>query len=107
MNNRIVAVAKLQKKGQTKLDIARALVLEQKVKGKSPKECQQIIDRGRPLLEVRSDNTKVLRQLYEARLVEEVGTPYYCVLFYDEQDRCTELAFVSAEASTKKDFVAE
>jgi hypothetical protein len=103
-DNRIVAVAKLEKKGQTKLDIARALVMEQKAKGKSPKECQQIIDRGRPVLEVRSDNTKVLRQLYEARIVEEAGEPYYCVVFFDKQDRCTELAFVSAEASTRKDL---
>lgn len=107
VNDRIVAVAKLQKKGRTKLDIARALLLEQKVKGKSPQECQQIIERGKPVLEVRSENTKMLRQLYEARVVEEVGSPYYCILYFDEQDRCTDLAFVSAEASTKKDLAAD
>lgn len=104
VDNRIVAVAKLERKGRTKLDIARALVLKEKAKGRSPTECEQILDRGRPLLEVRSDKTKGLRQLYDARLVEEVGTPYYCVLFFDEQDRCTDLSFVSTEASTKKDL---
>ena len=103
-NERIVAIAKIEESGRSKADIPREIVLKEKVKGKSPAECQAELDMGPPLLEVRRDSTQQLAQLYDARVIKGLGGIYYCVVRYDEHDRCDDLDFVSVEAATKDDI---
>ncbi len=102
---KIVSISKAEKSGR-KVDIPRALILEQKVKGKSPQECAATLDFGQPLLAVRSENSHRLVQLYDAGMVTDLGTPHYCILRYDGSDRCEDLEFVAVGASTKKDPIA-
>jgi hypothetical protein len=101
---KIVSVSKADKSSR-KLDIPRAIILKEKVKGKSPQECEAKLEFGRPLLAARSENTKRLVQLYDAGMVTDLGTPHYCILRYDANDRCDELEFMAVGASTKKDPV--
>ncbi len=101
-DHKIVSLTKVSK-GGSKIDIARRLILKQKVKGMRPKECQAELGLGPPLLTVRSRMTKRLVQLFDAKIIDIPGDPQYCVLRYDDQERCEDLEFQEAEASTKKD----
>jgi len=98
--DKIVSVSKAEKSGR-KVDIPRALLLKEKVKGKAPRECEAAIGFGRPLLAARSENTRRLVQLYDAGMMTDLGTPHYCVLRFDANDRCEDLEFVAVGASTK------
>ena len=100
-DNKIVALTKTEKGGD-QLDIPRKLLLERKVKGKSPEECESLLDFGSPILTVRSKVTGSLTQLYGAQIIEGLGAPSYCTLRFDKDNRCEELAFVEVSASTKK-----
>ncbi len=102
--NRITAISLVEKGGQTKVDIPRKIILKEKVKGKTPTECQAEIKMGRPLLEVRRDSDGRLVQLYDARMIKGLGGIYYCLLRYDKLDRCEELEFVSVASATKTDI---
>jgi len=98
---KIVSVSKAEKSGR-KLDIPRALILKEKVKGKPPQECEAKLELGRPLLAARSETTGRLVQLYDAGMMTDLGTPHYCVVRFDANDRCDDLEFVAVGASTKK-----
>jgi len=106
LSNKVVSVSKAAKSSRN-VDIPRALILKEKVKGKSPQECEAKLELGRPLLAARSENNKRLIQLYDASMVTDFGTPHYGIARFDENDRCDDLEFVAVGASTKKDFVAE
>jgi len=101
LNDRIASVSKAEKSGR-KVDIPRGLILKEMVKGKSSQECEAKLEFGRPLLAVRSENTRRLVQLYDAGMITDLGTPHYCIVRYDDNDRCDDLEFVAVGASTKK-----
>ena len=105
LSNQVVSVSKSEKSSR-KVDIPRALILEAKVKGKSPQECEAKLELGKPLLAARSENTKRLVQLYDASMITDLGTPHYCIVRFDENDRCDDLEFMAVGASTKKDPAA-
>ena len=105
LSNKVVSVSKSEKSSR-KVDIPRALILEAKVKGKSPQECEAKLELGKPLLAARSENTKRLVQLYDASMITDLGTPHYCIVRFDENDRCDDLEFMAVGASTKKDPAA-
>jgi hypothetical protein len=103
---KVVSVSKAEKSGR-KVDIPRTFILKEKVKGKSPRECEAKLEFGRPLLAARSENTKRLVQLYDASMMTDLGTPHYCIARFDENDCCNDLEFVAVGASTKKNPVAK
>ncbi len=98
--DRIVALTKAEI-GKSMVDIPRKLILQEKVKGLPPAKCEAVLDMGPALLTVRNTTTGQLAQLYDARIVALVEKHHYCLLRYDQQDRCEQLDFVEADASTK------
>lgn len=96
---KIASVSKAEKSGR-KLDIPRALILKEKVKDTSPRECEAKLGLGRPLLAARSENTHRLVQLYNAGMATDLGTPHYCIVRFDENDCCDDVEFVAVGAST-------
>ncbi len=101
LNDKIASVSKAEKSSR-KVDIPRGLILKEMVKGKGPQECEAKLEFGGPLLVVRSQNTRRLVQLYDAGMITDLGTPHYCIVRYDDNDRCDDLEFVAVGASTKK-----
>jgi hypothetical protein len=81
------------------MDLARKYMFDQKVEGKSPKECEAALDLGPPLLTARSETTGHLAQLYDARIIKEIGSPKYCRLKFDANHRCIEVHLVDVAAS--------
>ena len=100
---RIVALSRTEKNSDPKRDFPRALIIKNKIKGKSPKECAAELDMGEPVLAVRSDATGLLSQIYDARHFKELGSPDYCILRFDEQELCMGVEFLGIGASTKKE----
>jgi hypothetical protein len=97
---KIVAVSKVEK-GGSKIDIPRKLILEDKIKGKPPAECQRELEMGPPLLAVKRDSDGALIQLYNAGIVKEIDKQHYCLVRYDTEGLCRELAFLETAASTE------
>ncbi len=98
----IVAVTRA-KIDATGVDLARKLMYMEKVQGKSPRECESALGMGRPLVTARSRKTGQVAQLYDAKMVEGVGSPQYLRLMFDADERCSEAALVDVGASTKSD----
>jgi hypothetical protein len=97
---RIAAVSRVEKTPDAKLDIPRAAMLKDKVKGKPIAECAALLELGKPLLTVRVESTGLLMQLYEGRIKKDWGKPYYCVLKFDKDEICEGVEFHGVGAST-------
>lgn len=95
---RIVGIFKA-KRDATGIDLARRMLLDQKVEGKSPEECEAALEMGRPLLTVRSETTGEMNQLYDARTIKGIGSPKYCRLRFDASRRCAEVHIIDINAS--------
>jgi hypothetical protein len=95
---RIASVSKV-KIDDGGIDIARKLALDQKVKGKLPQECEAALGMGRPLVTARSDVTGMYCQLYDAKMIKEVGSSQYCRVRFDANQRCDEVAIVNVAAA--------
>ncbi len=66
-----------------------------------PAECEAELRLGKPLLEVRSQNTGRLAQLYNSGTAVKSGVPDYCIVRFDVNDRCEDLEFVAGGVSTR------
>lgn len=97
--NSVVGVSKV-KIDPTGIDMARKYMFDQKVNGKSPKECEAALDMGPPLVTARSELTGTMAQIYDARMVKEIGSPKYCRLKFDASGRCCEVDLVDVAASS-------
>jgi hypothetical protein len=98
-NGAIAGVSKVKIDG-TGIELARKLLFEQKVQGKSPMECEAALKLGPPVMTVRSETTGCLNQLYDARFVEGIGSPKYCRLRFDAHQKCDEVQLVDVSASS-------
>jgi hypothetical protein len=97
-DGKVVGVAKVAI-DDSGMDIARNLLLDQKVTGKTPAECETALAMGPPLVTARSEKTGHMAQLYDAKLVQGVGSPKYCRLLFDASGRCNECKLVDVSAS--------
>ena len=94
----IAGVSKV-KRDATGIDIAHKMLLDQKTKGKSPAECEAALGMGPPLLTVRSETNGMTSQLYDARTFKGIGSPKYCRLRFDANQRCDEVQIIDVNAS--------
>ncbi|MBI5762836.1 MAG: hypothetical protein HZA51_04840 [Planctomycetes bacterium] len=91
-----VATVKLDASG---IDLARKYMFDQKVSGKTPKECEAALDLGPPRLTARSEISGNMAQIFDARMGKEIGSPKYCRLKFDASGRYIEIALIDVEAS--------
>jgi len=97
-NGKVAGIAKVAM-DNSGIDLARKLMLDQKVDGKTPQECQTALDMGPPLVTARSEKTGMMAQLYNAKMIQGVGSPQYCRLRFDTGGHCTECALVDVGGS--------
>lgn len=100
-NNEVIALTRAETTSDPKTDVPRALIVAAAADGKSPEECQAKLDMGKPLLTARSDETGLISQTYDARLIEAFGRPHYCVLRFDKNQKCNKVEFIGVGASTE------
>lgn len=99
---KIRSLSRVETTPDIKFDLPRAALLEDKVKGKKPAECERELEK-QPIVSVRSESTHRLRQLYDGRVIKIFSKPYYCILKYDANDICEDVDFQKVGASTRKD----
>lgn len=95
---KVVGVA-LVTQDNSGIDLARNMMLDQKVMGKTPAECQSALGMGPPIATARSEKTGMTAQLYNAQMVQGVGSMQYCRLLFDAGGHCTECRLVDVNAS--------
>lgn len=96
----IKSLSRVEKTPDAKFDLPRIALIEKKVKGKSPSECEAALEK-RPIVTVRSQKTGRLKQLYDGRVIKIFKKPYYCILKFDENNLCEDVDFEKVGASTK------
>lgn len=98
----IHSLSRVETTPDAKIDLPRVALIEEKVTGKPPAECQQELEQA-PIVTVRSERTGQLRQLYDGRIIKVFKKPYYCILKYDANDLCEDVDFQKVGASTRDD----
>jgi len=96
---RIVSVKMIERYGED-ADLPLEIYYHEKIKGKTPQECEVELKMGPPMLTVRSKKSRELIQAYDARLIKELPTPHDCLVRYDLNDHCTKVDLIEVEAST-------
>ena len=103
-DNKIQALTKVHLT-KSKLDILKKLILKDKCAGRSPPECEAILELGPPILAARSEISGKLVQLYDSGgiEIEGISEPTYCRVWYDEQGVFEDLDIITATSSTKEE----
>jgi len=98
----ILSLSRVETTPDAKVDLPRVAMIEKKVQGKPPAECEKKLEQA-PIVTVRSERTGLLRQLYDGRIIKILKKPYYCILKYDQNDLCDDVDFQQVGASTRDD----
>jgi hypothetical protein len=96
-SNRIVLVQKVGKDSD-EVGMARGLYYLAKVKGKTPAEATSTLGMGAPVMVLQSEMTGQLCHLYDARMIEGLGSEAYCIARFDK-GVCTGVDMVKVKAS--------
>lgn len=97
-NGKVAGIAKVYI-DKTGLDMARKLMLDQKVTGKTPRECEEALGMGPPLVTAKNEKSGMMAQLYNAQMVQGVGSMQYCRLLFDSSGHCTECKLIDLGGS--------
>lgn len=103
----VVALTKTKRNIDGLEDVIKQASLKAKLIGKNPRECSQDGDLGRPLAVLRSRDTGNMVRCYDVSNFTNLRGARYCVLRFDANDRCAEVALVGVSASTKSDPVKD
>lgn len=98
----IVRVSKITTGGATTLDLPRALLIKDKVRGKTPAAAEAALDMGQPILTLINRQTDETLQLYDARIIE-LGKRYYCRLHFSPAAICTNVDFITVTGKDMAD----
>jgi hypothetical protein len=96
-SGRITRIEKMEG-ASGEVDFARSTFDKTRVHGKSPAECQKILDAGPPELSVRSQKTGKLMQFYNGKKIVDVGDKRYIILRFDQNQKCEKLQIVDVAA---------
>ncbi len=97
-DDRIVLV-EMVKEDSNQLDIPLEMIYHEKLKGKTPAECETELHMGPPILTLRSRKTGLMCQFYDARLIKELPSPHYCIVRFDGTGRCEKVKFAEVAAT--------
>lgn len=96
--NRIVLVEMVATDSE-KVDIPLEILYHEKLKGKAPPECEADLKMGAPIMSMRSQSTRQLIQIYDARLIKELPKPHYCIVRYDTGGHFEKVKFAEVAAT--------
>lgn len=98
-DNRIVRIEKMEGTS-SELQMVKSTFDKARVQGKSPEECQRILDSGSPELSVRSQNSGKLLQFYNGEKIIDIGGKRYLILHFDRNERCERLQVADVAATS-------
>jgi hypothetical protein len=98
---KIVAITKTTRMNDPIVTTGRLAVYKEKAMGKTPKECQNALERGPAVLSLKSEKSGDLVQLYNAQIIQGFGPAQYIATRFDRSDKCCEVRLITAAASSK------
>ncbi|KKL69153.1 hypothetical protein LCGC14_2117800, partial [marine sediment metagenome] len=100
---RITAFAKIKRNIDGVEDLIHRANLEKKLLGKTPPECTLVDNLGEPLRTLRSRERSQTVRIYDIRHWSDFMGARYCVLRFDDNERCRDVTLFGVSATTKKD----
>lgn len=101
-DGKVHSLSRVEKTPDAKFDIPRMVMFKERLKGKTPAECEAELEEE-PVVTVRTQKSGRLRQLYDGRLIKILDEPYFLILDFDDQERCEDVHFQDVGASTRRD----
>lgn len=105
-NGKLVALSRVKRNIDGVEDVIKAAAIEPKVMGKSPEDCRRDAEFKPPIATLRSRETGETMRVYDIRNWTNNRGARYCVLRFDENDRCKKINLLGVSASSVKDPVA-
>jgi hypothetical protein len=102
---KIVAFTKIKRNIDGIEDLIHDANLEKKVLGKTPSECSKVDDLGKPLRTLRNREKNQTVRFYDIRHWTDIAGARYCVLTFNDDERCLDVTLFGVTATTKKDPV--
>lgn len=97
---KLVALSRVKRNIDGVEDVIKSEVIEDKVIGKSPDECRKDAELKEPLCTLRSRESGELIRLYDIRNWTNSRGARYCMLRFDEADRCKLIRLIGVSASS-------
>ena len=105
-NGKLVALSRVKQNIDGMEDVIKSVAIEPKVMGKSPDECCRDAEFKPPIATLRSRESGEIMRVYDIRNWTNSRGARYCVLRFDQHDRCNNIKLIGVSASTSKDPVA-
>lgn len=106
-DGRLVALSRVKRNIDGVEDVVKAAAIKSKVMGKSPADCSRDAELKEPLATLRSRDTGEVMRVYDVRNWTNTRGARYCVLRFDQEERCRDIRLVGVSASTLKDPLAD
>ena len=103
VNNTITAVSRMKRNIDGSENVLKKIQLEDKVKGKTPRQCEEAAQFQSPVLIARSKEKGEMVHVYDVRNWTNTRGARYCVLRFDEEYRCASIQMIGVSASTRED----
>ena len=106
VNNTITAVSRMKRNIDGSENVLKKIQLEDKVKGKTPRQCEEAAQFQSPVLIARSKEKREMVHVYDVRNWTNTRGARYCVLRFDQQYVCVGIEMIGVSASTREDPAA-
>jgi hypothetical protein len=104
-NGKLVALSRVKRNIDGVEDVIKSAAIKPKVMGKSPEDCCRDAEFKEPIATLRSRESGEIMRVYDVRNWTNSRGARYCVLRFDENDRCKHINMLGVSASTTKDPV--
>ncbi|MEK6643224.1 MAG: hypothetical protein AABZ08_04890 [Planctomycetota bacterium] len=99
-NGKLVALSRVKRNIDGVEDVFKTAAIKPKVMGKSPEDCCKDAELKESLATLRCRETGEVMRVYDVRNWTNSRGARYCVLRFDEKDRCTNVRLLGVSAST-------
>ncbi|HKQ48256.1 MAG TPA: hypothetical protein VJZ71_09330 [Phycisphaerae bacterium] len=105
-NGKLVALSRVKRNIDGVEDVIKSAAIEPKVMGKSPEDCCRDAEFKPPIATLRCRESGEVMRVYDIRNWTNSRGARYCVLRFDENDRCKKINLIGVSASSLKDPLA-
>ncbi len=106
-DGQLVALSRVKRNIDGVEDVVKSAAIKSKVIGKSPDACRLDAELKEPLATLHSRDTGQIMRVYDVRNWTNTRGARYCVLRFDQEDRCKDIRLLGVSASTVKDPLAD
>ncbi len=103
---RIVGLTKARQDADGFEDVVHRLDLEARLLGNRPAECEREANLGQPAFTVHSRRTGSSMRIYDVTNWTDTRGARYCLLDFDQRERCNRIRMVGVTAASREDDIS-